>query len=169
MSDAETRLWTREGFRRDEFTRVGPDHEGDLPENAILPLSRLEEALEGSNAELAVELAPGEAIDAILPHLGRIRLVALAFPAFTDGRSLSKAALLRDRHGYKGEIRAVGDVLIDQIPFMLRQGFDSFSVSNAATLQRLREDRLPSVDHYYQPAVRPAAEGPSYSWRRLPA
>ncbi len=60
----------------------------------------------------------GDALDALLPHLRHLPLVALAFPAFNDGRSYSKAELLRTRHGYRGEIRATGDVPIDQVAQM---------------------------------------------------
>ena len=61
-------------------------------------------------------LAPGESIDAIVPFLPELSLVALAFPAFNDGRSFSKAELLRSRHGYEGAMRATGQVLVDQLP-----------------------------------------------------
>ena len=94
--------------------------------------------------------------------------MAVAFPAFNDGRAFSHASLLRERLGYKGELRAVGDVLIDQIPLMLRCGIDSFSVTNETALKRLAEGRLPGIPHYYQPTARSAEAGPGYSWRRLP-
>lgn len=162
-------LWKGDGFFTDDYQAVPTDHEGALPQNAIVPLPRIEEALAGSNADIAVEMAPGDDLEAILPHLDRIALVALVFPAFTDGRAYSLAALLRQRHGFEGEIRAVGDVLIDQIPHMLRQGFDSFSVKNPATQARLEEGGVQAVPHYYQPAIRPAKTTPRFAWRRLPA
>jgi uncharacterized protein (DUF934 family) len=73
---------------------------------------------------------------------------------------------LRQRLGYANELRAVGDVLIDQIPLMLRCGIDSFSVTNETALKRLEENRLPGIPHHYQPTARPAEAGPRYSWRR---
>jgi len=75
---------------------------------------------------LASSEAPSEIADD-LPHLS---LVALDFPAFTDGRAYSSARLLRERHEYRGEVRAVGDVLIEQLHFMDRAGFDSFDFSS---------------------------------------
>ena len=60
--------------------------------------------------------------------LDGVDLVAISFPKFTDGRGLSLARLLRQRHGYRGELRAVGDVLRDQLAFMARCGFDAFEV-----------------------------------------
>ena len=66
--------------------------------------------------------------------LGRLHaLVALEFPKFTDGRAYSQARLLRERYGYRGEIRAVGDVLRDQLRFMARSGFDAFELRVIAT------------------------------------
>jgi uncharacterized protein (DUF934 family) len=64
--------------------------------------------------------------------LDRLALVALVFPKFRDGRAYSQARLLRERYGFKGELRATGDVLRDQFQFLLRAGFDSFEVKKAA-------------------------------------
>ena len=60
--------------------------------------------------------------------LGVLEMIALDFPVFKDGRSYSNARLLRERYGYRGELRAVGDVLRDQIFFMHRCGIDSFQI-----------------------------------------
>ena len=60
-------------------------------------------------------------------RLDGIELIILQFPKFTDGRAYTQARLLRERLGYTGELRAAGQVYIDQIPFMLRCGFDSFA------------------------------------------
>ncbi|WP_373489174.1 DUF934 domain-containing protein [Blastomonas sp.] len=79
----------------------------------------------GSNAA-AVRLEPGEDARALLPHLGQIKLVEVNFPNFGDGRGYSAAQVLREQ-GYAGELRAVGDVLVDQFVFLRRAGFDSFA------------------------------------------
>ncbi|HSM42869.1 MAG TPA: DUF934 domain-containing protein, partial [Afifellaceae bacterium] len=92
-----------------------------------------------------------------------------AFPAFTDGRAYSKAVRLRQQHGFTGEIRAVGDVLLDQLAFMRRCGFDALEISHDVTAERLAKGRIPDVDRYYQPAVGDGAPAASYSWRRQPA
>ena len=68
------------------------------------------------------------AVDDLVPHLGRLAAVALVFPTFRDGRAYSQARLLRERHGYDGELRATGQVLRDQFVFMSRAGFDAFEV-----------------------------------------
>jgi len=78
-----------------------------------------------SNAT-AVRIEPGDDARALLPHLDRIALVEVNFPAYADGRGYSAARILRE-HGYAGELRAVGDVLLDQLSHMRRCGFDSFA------------------------------------------
>src|ERR1700722_11015748 len=68
-------------------------------------------------------------LDELVPYLDRLAAVALVFPSFRDGRAYSQARLLRERHGYDGELRATGQVLRDQFVFMLRAGFDAFEAS----------------------------------------
>ena len=72
----------------------------------------------------AVSLANTDPVEDLAPHVGRLRLIVLNFPKFSDGRAYSQARLLRGRLGYAGELRATGGVLQDQLPFMLRCGFD---------------------------------------------
>jgi uncharacterized protein (DUF934 family) len=67
-------------------------------------------------------------VDDLIPYLDRLASVALVFPTFRDGRAYSQARLLRERHLYRGELRATGQVLRDQFGFMLRAGFDAFEV-----------------------------------------
>lgn len=176
MSETEAaaaRLWTEAGFRDDEWTHaedaaaLAGNRRVILPLNAFLALD--EEPREAARGRIGVRILPGEAIEAVLPHLADLPLVALAFPAFNDGRSYSKAELLRARHGYKGTVRACGDVLIDQIPLMIRTGFSEFEVTNPTALKRLEEGRLGGIPFHYQPAAKPDPAGAGYSWRRLPA
>src|SRR5215472_4625623 len=68
----------------------------------------------------------------LAPHLERLALVALVFPAFKDGRAFSQARLIRERYGFAGELRATGQVLRDQFLFLLRAGFDAFEVTKDA-------------------------------------
>lgn len=74
----------------------------------------------------AVRIEPGDEARDLLPHLDRIRLVEVNFPVFGDGRGYSSARILREA-GYTGELRAVGQVLVDQIAFMRRCGFDAYA------------------------------------------
>ena len=85
----------------------------------------IEDFLGASNAT-AVRIEPGEDARALLPHLDRIALVEVAFPAFGDGRGYSSARILREA-GYEGELRAVGAVFVDQLSHLRRCGFDSFA------------------------------------------
>jgi uncharacterized protein (DUF934 family) len=92
-------------------------------------------------------------LDDLVPHLGQVVVVALVFPSFRDGRAYSQARLLRERHGYKGELRATGQVLRDQFVFMLRAGFDAFEVKKesdaeafTATVQRYSVFYQPTGD-----------------------
>ena len=87
------------------------------------PCVTLDAFLEQSNAT-AVRLEPDEDARALIPYLDRLKLIEVAFPAFRDGRGYSSARILREA-GYTGELRAQGDVLVDQIAYMKRCGFDT--------------------------------------------
>jgi uncharacterized protein (DUF934 family) len=80
-----------------------------------------------SNAN-AVRVEPGDDARELLPHLDRVAMVEVSFPSFRDGRGYSTARILREA-GYTGELRAEGDVLVDQVAYMRRCGFDSFAPS----------------------------------------
>lgn len=166
------RLWTPQGFRDDEWTHA--DSADALPGNGrfILPLQVFlgldPEVRKAARERLGVELQPGEPVDRIVPLLGDLTLVALAFPAFNDGRSFSKAELLRSRHRFEGPLRATGQVLVDQLPHMLRLGFSEFEVSHPVLIKRLEAGQVGGLSLYYQPtAAKPLKKGQKYSWRRV--
>ena len=159
-----TVIWTKDGIVEND-----PWVAGEAEAAAkLLPLT---EALEHAqdNTPFGVVLQPADDVRQLAPILDRVAIVALTFPAFSDGRAFSQAVLLRQRLGYSGELRAVGTVLLDQVPLMLRTGFDSFEVDHAPTIERLKQQRLPGIDLHYQPAADQPAAGPSYSWRRKAA
>ncbi|WP_371431705.1 DUF934 domain-containing protein [Novosphingobium sp.] len=105
---------------------------------------------EQTNAS-AVRIEPGDDARILLPHLGRLSLVEVNFPAYTDGRGYSAARILRE-HGYDGELRAVGDVLLDQLSHMRRCGFDSFAPNQA--IDRAAADKaLATWPEVYQKTV----------------
>jgi uncharacterized protein (DUF934 family) len=89
------------------------------------PCVTLDAFLSQSNAT-AVRLEPDEDARALIPHLDRLQLIEIAFPKFRDGRGYSSARILREA-GYGGELRAQGDILVDQIAFLRRCGFDGFA------------------------------------------
>ncbi len=108
----------------------------------------------------AVRLEAGDDARALLPHLSHLSLVEIAFPSFRDGRGYSAARILREA-GFNGELRAQGDVLVDQIPLMRRCGFDSFAPEapiDATVLAR----SLERYDAVYQRA----ADDPIPIWKR---
>ncbi len=89
-------------------------------------------------------------LDDLVPFLARLAVVALVFPTFRDGRAYSQARLLRERHGYRGELRATGQVLRDQFVFMMRAGFDAFEVKKQADAEAFAESAK-RYSVFYQP------------------
>jgi uncharacterized protein (DUF934 family) len=85
-------------------------------------------ALSQRSAPTGVIWPNNRAVDELAPYLDQLAAIALVFPSFRDGRAYSQARLLRERHGYRGELRATGQVLRDQFVFMLRAGFNAFDV-----------------------------------------
>ena len=82
------------------------------------------------NAPLGVRLSPDDDPHDLAEDLDRLELVEVSFPKYVDGRGYSQAQLLRRRLGYTGELRAVGDVLRDQVSLMVRSGFDALVLAN---------------------------------------
>jgi uncharacterized protein (DUF934 family) len=90
-------------------------------------------ALQGRQGQVGVWLAPEDAPEQ-LEALEQLTVIAVAFPKFSDGRGYSAARLLRDRLQYRGELRAIGDVLSDQLFYMMRCGFDAFALKDGKSL-----------------------------------
>ena len=111
---------------------VSPEQEHVLEDGDwIVPLDYWlvnRERLRDHKGKVAVCLNGDDNLEDLSDSLGQLELVALEFPKFTDGRSYSHARILRERHRYRGELRAVGDVLRDQLFFMQRCGVDAFQV-----------------------------------------
>ena len=127
----------------------------ELPgDGAILvPASRFledPEALLKRAGKLGVIWPNNRDLDDLVPYLGRLAAVALVFPSFRDGRAYSQARLLRERHGYDGELRATGQVLRDQFVFMSRAGFDAFEVRKDADADAFAAT-MKSYSVFYQP------------------
>ena len=124
-------------------------------DNLIVPFKLWAEhahALKARDGKLGVWLDSDEQAEDIADDLANFQLIALNFPSFADGRNYSNARLLRERFGYTGELRAIGDVLRDQLFFYLRCGFNSFAVR----ADRDAEDALGSLQDFsevYQSAV----------------
>lgn len=123
----------------------------DAPDEPALTLDAF---LDGQADASAVRLEAGDDARALLPHLQRLQLVEVSFPSFRDGRGYSAARILREA-GYAGELRAAGDVLVDQLPLMRRCGFDAFAPEAEIDAAALRAS-LERYDDRYQPAADPA-------------
>ncbi len=136
---------------------VTADDEADLPvePHVIVGLERWQAArgdLLARNGHLGIRLKSDQPPALIADDLGHFDLVALEFPKFTDGRAYSYARLLRERYGFTGELRAVGNVLRDQFVFMQRCGFDAFEVSDEKALEAWHE-AAGEISVRYQPAA----------------
>jgi uncharacterized protein (DUF934 family) len=112
---------------------VSIEDDASLPANGavIVSLERWQadrDVLLERDAPVGIKLRSDQSPDHIGNGLQQIAVVALEFPAFRDGRAYSYARLLREKYGFKGELRAVGDVLLEQLHFMLRTGFNAFEL-----------------------------------------
>lgn len=120
----------------DTWTPVADDAE--LPPGKVLVSvarwNREHAHLVGRKEPVGVRFAPDDSPEA-LQNLAQIPLIAVEFPKFSDGRGYSHARLLRERYGYKGELRAVGNVLRDQLFYMARCGIDSFALQPGKDIQ----------------------------------
>jgi uncharacterized protein (DUF934 family) len=164
-------IWRGSAFHADAWVKAAESE--PLPDApAILSKTRWlarRDALAGRHAPLGLQLEPGEALDDLAADLPRFALIALSFPKFADGRAFSTARLLREKHGFVGELRAVGNVLSDQIPYMRRVGFDAFEVTHGPTRRALAEGRIPEVTLHYQPAIAPDPPAGTRPWLRRSA
>jgi len=108
------------------------------------------EALLKRSGKLGVTWPNNRDVDDLVPYLDRLAVIALVFPSFRVGRAYSRARLLRERHGYDGELRAAGQVLRDQFVFMLRAGFDAFEVKKESDADAFAET-VKRYSVFYQP------------------
>ena len=141
----------------DRYVRVLDD--ALVPEGVavILPAARLiadARALVLRQAPTGVVWPNDRRIAELAPYLDWIALVALVFPSFRDGRAYSQARLLRERHQFRGELRATGQVLRDQLLFMQRAGFDAFDVTKPGDAAAFAE-----AVHRYSVFYQPTGDG----------
>ena len=146
----------------DDWVRLADDAPLPVTGDVIVSYARWSaevEVLRGRAGRVGICLAPDDDVTDIVAHLARFELVAIDFPTFGDGRGYSQARLLRDAYGFGGELRAVGDVLRDQLDFMARCGFDSFEI-------RADQDPAQALEAFNEFSVRyqPAADGVPPIW-----
>jgi uncharacterized protein (DUF934 family) len=119
----------------DGFVLLGEEDPAPDGADVIVSLARFQsegDSLMACGRRVGVRLQPSEEAEALAYDLPRLAVVELRFDKFRDGRPYSNAVLLRQRYGYAGELRAVGDVLREQAQFMLRCGFDAFAPSDGS-------------------------------------
>lgn len=136
--------------------------EGETPETVTLPEGKVIFPLavwQTRKAEIAARPAIGlllqsaDRVEDVAGDLASFQLIAIQFPKFVDGRGYSTAALLRQRYAYTGELRAVGDVLHDQLFFMRRVGFDSYALKDGKNLAYAIEAGFKPFGDAYQGAT----------------
>jgi uncharacterized protein (DUF934 family) len=128
-----------------------------LPDETVVPAGRVIVPLAvwlGQQTQLAtrgnvgVWLAGNDDPAQLSQSLALLSLIAVDFPKFTDGRGYSLAYLLRSRFGYRGQLRAIGDVLPDQLFYMKRVGFDAFAVRADKDIRQALRSLKPFTDAY---------------------
>ena len=158
----------RAELAEDPYTTVIDDEADIPPGDVIISLARFQlegERLLGEGRKVGVRLTADQAVEDLAYDLPRIAVVALEFPAYRRGQAYSSATLLRERLGFKGQVRAVGDVLREQARFMVRCGFDAFEPADGSTPEQWTHV-VGRFRHVYQTAadqVRPAYEERSAS------
>ena len=136
--------------------------EGESPETVALPVgdiifplavwqARKDEIV--SRPTIGLLLQPADRVEDVAGELASFNIIAVNFPKFVDGRGYSTAALLRQRYGYTGELRAVGDVLHDQLFFMRRVGFTSYALKDGKNLAYALEAGFTPFGDAYQGAT----------------
>jgi len=126
----------------DDYSRIEDGAELPASGNVIVPAERFladADRFKAHDGAVGVIWPNSRNIAELAPYLDRVALVALVFPTYKDGRGYSQARLLRERYGYRGELRATGQVLRDQFLFLLRAGFDSFDVVKEADAEAFQE------------------------------
>ncbi len=137
-----------------------------LPEtgDVIVSLDRYRElraALQKRAGQVGVRLRSDQEATLVAPYLAELALVAIEFPGFKDGCGYSTARLLRERFGFRGEVRAVGDVMRDQLFYMQRCGFNAFELKAGKNI----EDALNAFKEY-SVTYQGAADEPRPLFRR---
>jgi uncharacterized protein (DUF934 family) len=144
----------------DTWQVVALPEEGEISSiplgNVLVPLAvwqTQKNLLKASGQALGLWLEAADDVSVIAADLPQFDVVAIFFPKFSDGRGYSNARLIRERYGFTGEIRAVGDVLHDQLYFMSRVGFDAFALRGHKNVDLALKGAFKTFTAPYQHAV----------------
>jgi len=153
---------TSQAIFTDDWQRFTPDAAPLPPEagNWLVPLDvwlQHAETLRARPQPVGVLIAPGDDVTRLAGQLHGLALVAVDFPTFTDGRGFSSGRLLRTRLGWQGELRAVGDVLIDIVHYLARCGFDSFTLKPGHDPEHAQRQFGVFTVHYQNGYLKPQA------------
>jgi uncharacterized protein (DUF934 family) len=122
----------------DPWTFVKDEDALPAGRDVVVSLARFKndaDALANHGGRVGVQVEPAEEIDDVASKLAKLPLLAIHFPKFGDGRGYSHARRLRERFAFKGELRAIGEVLTDQLFYMMRCGFDAFALAEGKDVQ----------------------------------
>jgi len=114
-----------------------------------------EDLLNAREGALGLLLRPDDDVFELREKTARFALISIQFPTFTDGRGFSAARLLRERLGFRGELRAVGDILPDQVFYLLRCGFDAFAPHDEAHIENMLRAYTTFREAYQSSVERP--------------
>jgi uncharacterized protein (DUF934 family) len=134
----------------------------------LLPLAvwQARQAELAGRTDVGVWLDSAEPAEALAKDVASLQVIAVNFPKFADGRGYSIATLLRTRYGFKGELRAIGEVLRDQFFFLTRCGFDALQPADGRYTDAQLEAALASFSDFSEP-YQAAVDRPAPVWRRV--
>jgi len=121
----------------DSWTHIA-DSEAITDGDITVSLSRWTKekaGLSNHQGNIGIRISPADTVEDIAADLKKVKLIAVEFPAFTDGRGFSHARILRSRYGFEGEIRAIGNYMPDQVFYLTRVGVNAFQLENPEQLE----------------------------------
>ncbi|EAV44535.1 hypothetical protein SIAM614_05215 [Roseibium aggregatum IAM 12614] len=141
-------------FVEETWVRADTETVTAVQGDALVPMTVFlvePDAFLARDGKTAVIIEAGDDVELIEKYLDRLALVAVDFPSFSDGRGFSAARILREQIGYKGDIRAIGKYILDQVPLARRCGVSTFEISKPEVLKALKAGEWPEVTKYLQP------------------
>jgi len=162
-------LFKNDRFVADDWQRLADGTVVPLEGKCILTPAQWQDHRDehrATNVPLGLLLGPASNPRELASEIERFALIAVEFPKFSDGRGYSLARRLRGELGFSGELRAVGDILFDQLDLLARCGFDAFEITHTATIALLEAGRRPGLGIFYQPAAASETSEPTRPWAR---